>query len=113
MCGVLFIMIDYSQVIDVDVEKCTFIMRDGYGNKCHIPNINIIEVSQTAFNQHIFLYKKFLKQQKNPDDRVAPFECKNIHGVFSLDKYRRVFNSRLKPGEEDEFFGQGDTFLKC
>lgn len=104
MYGVLPIMIDYTKVIDIRSDINQFIMQVGYGNECEIPSINTLELDGTSFNKQIFLYKKWLKSRSNPSDRVAPFECKNSSGVFSLDKYRRVFNSRLKPGEEHELF---------
>jgi len=97
-------MIDYTKVIDVRSDINQFIMKAGHGNECEVPSINIIKLDSNSFNKQIFLYKKWLKSQSEPSDRVAQFECKNSSGVFSLDKYRRVFNSRLKPGEEHELF---------
>lgn len=104
-------MIDFTKVLDVDPSKNTFIMEQGFGNPHKVKHISVIELSPSAFNKQLFLLKKWLKEQRHPNDRVMPFECQNEHGCFSFDKFRRIYNSRLKPDENQELIGEGDFIL--
>lgn len=88
----------FQKVVDVIPDKQTFLQTSNTGEFV----IDIIVLTKQDFSRELFNYRRWLKKSIEPANRVAHFETLNEHGCFSLEKHDRVFNSRLRPGEEDE-----------
>jgi len=51
-------------------------------------------LDQEEFDYLIFLYKKHIKQRKDPDERIELFECTNEYGSTDWEAFDRILDQR-------------------
>jgi len=86
-----------SEIIDFAPSKLVVLVRSHklIDNKWWFYHY---ELTKVEFDRLVFEYRKYLKTKDDPEQRIADFEWIEDN-IYSLEKFKRVYNSRLRANE--------------
>ena len=91
-----YMNIKFSDVIDLIPERQTILLRN--------PKAELFCSGRILMKKDFDLFKfnivKWLRKQKNPNDRILRYETEE-NGVWSLDKEEKLIKSRMTRKEQE------------